>query len=259
MSAEAVKSARRVLDILELLTNREAPLTFTEISTELAFPRSSLHSLLRTLSDAGWLDFDQDSRRYALGLRTLEAGHAYGRSLDLPDRARPVMQRIRDAINETVQLAVLDGRFNVYVGKVEGNQPLRLASEIGRRLPAHATGLGKALLAGLSDDRFDDLFRRVRLESFTARTIVTHRELQVALDRARAAGFAEDDEEYTPGVRCVAVGIRDHSGDIVAALSVSVPSVRFDDEQRDRALVHLHDAAGQLSTALGFRPEAAAR
>lgn len=254
VGAEAVKSARRVLDILELLTGRESPMTFTEISEALRLPRSSLHSLLWTLTDAGWLELHESTRRYGLGLRTLEAGHAYGRSLDLPERAHPYLERVSVELDETVQLSVLDGRFNVYVGKVEGTQPLRLASEVGRRLPAHATGLGKVLLTALSTQEFDAVFSGVRLESFTPRTIGSRRALRAAVEQARVDGFAADDEEYTPGVRCVAVGVRDHTGAVVAAMSVSVPSVRFGERRQQEALRQLRVAAEGLSTALGHRP-----
>lgn len=256
MATEAVKSAQRALQILEHLTEREEPLTFTEIADSLRFPRSSLHGLLRTLLDAGWVQFDETTRRYTLGLRTLEAGNAYTRALGLPDRARPHMERVRDALNETVQLSILDGRYNVYIAKVEGHQPLRLASEVGRRLPAHATGLGKALLAELPARELEERIGGARLEGFTPHTITTKSALRAELDDIRHRGYASDNEEYSIGVRCVAVAVRDRTGRADVAMSVSAPTIRFDSDRRERALTLLREAATRLSTALGYEGEA---
>lgn len=114
-----VKSARRALDVLQLLTESSGPLSFPEIGRALDIPPSSLSGLLHTLVDAGWLEHEEISRSYTLGLRALEAGNAYARSRTLIGQAVPVISAIRDRVEETVQVAVLDGRHNVYVAKAE--------------------------------------------------------------------------------------------------------------------------------------------
>lgn len=247
-----VKSAERTLQVLELLTAMESPLTFSQIAGRLGYPLGSLHGLLATLVGAGWLDYDETSRRYSLGLRTVAAGNAYMRSFELPERARPFMTAIRDELDETVQLSVLDGRYNVYVAKVNGQHPLRLASEVGRRLPAHATGLGKVLLAGLTPAQLRQLFEGVVLERFTQNTITDLRQLQRCLQAIRRYGHGTDDEEYTLGVRCIATPIRNEGGDTVAAMSVSVPTARFDARKRKETLQLLLEQSGRLSTAVGY-------
>jgi DNA-binding IclR family transcriptional regulator len=252
---DSVKSARRALMILELLTRNESAMTFAEIGEALGYPKSSLYGLLRTLAETGWAHFDRASRRYSLGIRTLEAGNVYTRALGLVDRARPLMERIRDEIDETVQMAVLDGRHNVYVAKVDGRQALTLASEVGRRLPAHATGLGKMLLAGLSPKELDERLGTDVLERFTAHTVTDRAELRRLLAETRRIGYASDEEEYTLGVRCVAVPVLDYTGRTVAAMSVSAPTIRFDEERRAHALTLLSDAARKLSAALGHQSE----
>jgi DNA-binding IclR family transcriptional regulator len=247
----SVKSARRTLDILELLTRRQAPMTFTEIADALGFPRSSLHNLLRTLVQSGWAELDPVNRRYALGIRAWQAGNAYLRAVDLAERARPHMQAVRDAFQDTVQLAVRDGRYNVYIAKVEGGELLVLASAIGRRLEAHATGVGKVLLADLDPDERAALLYSRPLERFTPHTITDPVALEAELATIRERGHGFDHEEYTLGVRCVAVGVRDHSGRVVAGMSVSVPSIRFDATRADHARGLLQSACGELSAALG--------
>lgn len=252
--AEAVKSAQRALELLELLTRREKPMTFTALAEELHYPRSSLHGLLRTLVERGWADYDEASRGYVLGIRTLEAGNAYTRSIGLVERALPMMRRIREELDETVQLAVLDGMENVYIAKVDGGQALTLASEVGRRLPAHATGIGKVLLAGLPDDELDRRLAGTRLRQITANTITAHATLRAHLAQIRQRGFALDNEEFTLGLRCVAVPAYDHTRRTVAALSVAVPAIRFDQRARERAHGLLQRAAAELSVALGYQP-----
>lgn len=251
---DTVKSAQRTLQLLELLTAREEPMTFTAIADSLGFPRSSLHGLLATLTDFGWLRFDPQTRLYALGIRAMEAGNAYVRSQDLPTRARPIMTRVRDELDETVQLSVLDGRFNVYVAKVDGGQALRLASEVGRRLPAHATGLGKVLLAHLPEEELDHRLLSATLERFTDKTICTRAALRSEFARIRAAGYGTDQEEYSRGVCCVAVPVRSHTTQVTAAMSVSAPKIRFERARRRQALDLLLRAADELSRDLGYNP-----
>ncbi len=252
MAKGAVKSAERTLAILELLTRHEEPMTFTEIAQALGYPRSSLHGLLRTLVERGWAEFDPATRSYALGIRTLSAGNAYTRALGLVERALPLMERIRDSIDETVQLAVLDGVHAVYVAKVDGRQTLTLASEVGRRLPAYATGVGKVLLAGLGQEGLDARLSGVELVAVTAHTITDRVRLHEHLHHVRRRGFSIDNEEYTLGIRCVAVPIFDVSRRPVAAMSVSVPAIRFTPAHRERAHLLLADAAHRMSDALGY-------
>ena len=254
MASGAVKSAKRSLDILELIMEREAGLTFTDIGASLGLPRSSLYGLLTTLVSSGWLNFDTARKTYELGVRTLEAGNAYLRAQDLPSRARPLMERIRDAFDETVQLSQLSGRFNVYVEKVDGRQALILASAVGRRLPAHATGVGKVLLAFLDRETLEDLFEGVTLERFTKHTITSKTALYRRLAEIRDMGYGTDEEEYSVGVRCVAVPVRDRHGKVVAAMSVSAPAIRFDERNAERARALLLESAAELSTALGYEP-----
>ncbi|MEJ3746722.1 IclR family transcriptional regulator [Actinomycetes bacterium KLBMP 9797] len=249
---ETVKSAQRVLAILELLTARETPLTFTDIAGATGYPRSSLHSLLATLVECGWAELDPDTRRYALGIRAWQAGNAYGRAVSLAERARPYLEKVRDALGETVQLAVRDGRHNVYVSKVDGDQLLMLASAVGRRLAAHATGVGKVLLADLPADERRALLSAQPLERFTEHTLTDLDRLEEEFARIRAHGHSVDNEEYTRGVRCVAVPVRDHTGRAVAGMSVSVPTIRFDPPRAEQARTLLTAAATAMSRALGW-------
>lgn len=249
-----VKSADRALAILELMTRREQPLTFSEIAQALHYPRSSLHGLLQTLVERGWADFDEAGHTFTVGIRALEAGNVYTRCLGLVDRALPLMEGVRNAVDETVQLAVLDGLHNVYIAKVDGRQTLTLASEVGRRLPAYATGVGKVLLAGLGQPELEKRLDTAKLKAVTSNTITDKQRLLSHLAEVRRRGFGVDNEEYTIGIRCIAVPVYDYGRRTVAAMSVSVPAIRFTPTHRQQAHGLLADAAARLSSALGYRP-----
>lgn len=250
--AAGVKSARRALEILEHLTR--GPVGFSRLADELGYPRSSLHGLLATLTEMGWVELDPRTRTYGLGLRAWEAGRAYLRARDLAERARPYMERVRDRLDETVQLAVLDGRDVVYVARVDGSQRLVTSYSVGGRVGAHASAGGKVLLSLLPEDELARRLAGVSLERYTPGTIRTRRQLDAALVEARALRYSVDEEEYTVGVRCLAVPVFDHEGRAAAAMSVSVPIVRFGERKQARALTALRENARLLSQALGHGP-----
>lgn len=249
--AEGVKSAERVLDVLELLADRPRGLTFNEVREVLGLPKSSAYALLQTLTARRFLSLDPTTRRYAVGLRTWQAGQSYSPLSDLQRAALPHLEAVRDALDETVQLAVLDGTENVYVAKVDSGQKLFLASRVGARLPAYATGLGKALLSGLDDDEVRRRFAEVAFRRFTPATIGGVDRLVTELAAVRRRGYASDRGEYTAGVSCVAVPVHDAAGAVCAAMSVSVPQVRMTPALRRTALSALADQATRLCETLG--------
>lgn len=245
--SELVKSAARAMEIVELLTAR-GPLGFTEICQELSLPRSSAHGLLTTMREHGFLTMDETSRCYGIGLRLWEAGQRYLRDLDVVAAAMPSMKRIRAELGETVQLAVLDGIENVYIGKLEGHHPLQLVSHVGSRLPAYSTGLGKALLAELPDDEVEARFADVPFQRFTDSTLAGVPVLLAELRAARDRGYATDRGEFSPGVFCVAAVLRGVPGTTVA-VSVSIPDIRASAETRRRAVDVVRQESTALSTA----------
>lgn len=248
-----VKSALRALEILELIATRARPLKFAEIQAALDYPKSSLHGLLRTMADAKWLDLSATSKAYTLGVRVWEGGIAYSAMAPLEARAQPILQRVRDLTAETVQLAVLDDYEVLYIAKVDGRHMLRLDSAVGQRLRPHATGVGKVLLAALPDNVLRRWMKSEALERYTDNTITNPDSLMSELQNVRKRGHAVDREERTAGATCVAVAIHDHTGDCVAAMSVSAPAFRFRSPQLKSALRHLIEGADELSSALGFQ------
>ena len=254
-SVAGVKSARRVLDVVEFLASRPSGASFPVLGEQLKLPKSSLHSLLSTLTARGWVYLDESSRQYRLGLRVWQIAQNFVYLDSLAHLARAHLTAARDELNETVQLAVLDGIDNVYIAKVEADHPLRLVSHVGSRLPAYATGLGKVLLAGLDSAELRRRMAGTMITRFTERTISSLPVLEQKLAEIRANGFGEDEGEYTSGVYCVAVPVRGQDGALIAAMSCSIPSARLIDEdgQRDRMVQSLTKHATALSRELGGR------
>ncbi|WCB95351.1 HTH-type transcriptional regulator XynR [Baekduia alba] len=224
-SSAPVKSADRVLAVLDLLAEA-GPLRFAELCAALGLPKSSTHGLVATMSARGYLRRDREGR-FALGLRVWEIAQSADGIADLRAVLQPLMAALRTRTEETVQAAQLDGVDAVYLNVCESPHPMKLSSRVGSRLPAYASGLGKTLLAGLDPDDARARLAVVERRPLTPRTVVELDTLMEDLDVIRARGFGTDDEEFAIGLRCVAMPIRDADGEVVAAMSVSIPTPRW--------------------------------
>jgi IclR family transcriptional regulator, KDG regulon repressor len=250
----AVPAVSRALDILELFLDRPA-LSAPQITDQLGLPRTTVHELVTTLTDRGYLEAVHGApTRYRLGMRLFQLGSQFADRLDLVREAQETAAAVASACDETVHVAVLDGINVVYIAKVDSTHPVRMVSAVGRRLPAHCTGVGKMLLAGLGDEAVDARYPRGgALTAMTPHSIVSPAKLRAALIRAREDGVAYDDCESNESVRCVAAPVIDHSGRTVAAMSISVPTIRWTDERRTEWTELIRGGAAQLSQRLGHR------
>jgi DNA-binding IclR family transcriptional regulator len=230
-----VKSAVRTVELLEYLAARQnSPARIRDIAAALDMPRSSLHALLRTLVAQGWVRSDASGTLYGIGIRALLVGTGYLDSDPYLPVITPFLDDLRQELDETFHVARIDGTDVVYLATRESRQYQRTANRVGRRLPAYATALGKALLA----DRFDrecDEHLPAALAPLTEHTITDREVLSDALDAVRIRGYATDDQENTLGVRCFAVALR-YVRPAQDAISASVPVSRLT-EDREHAIV----------------------
>ncbi|WP_162606171.1 IclR family transcriptional regulator [Jiangella asiatica] len=252
-----MKSADRVLTILEYLADNRGA-TFVSIVRDLGLPNSSTHQLLRTIRQRGFVELDEVTREFKLGFHLWEVAQAYSSIQHLADIAQPFMDELTATTKETVQLSRLDGLENVYLAISESPHPMKLVSSIGNRLPAHTTGLGKVLLAELPDAVLDERLRDVTLERFTDNTITDPDRLRTELRRIRERGYGEDREEYVVGCRCIAMPIHDPSGAAIAAMSVSVPTPRFNQQVARQIRASLPETIRELEAKLGAQRQAEA-
>jgi DNA-binding IclR family transcriptional regulator len=244
-----VKSAYRALDVLEAIA-AIGPSSISELSRRLGIPKSSLHGLIHTLTDRGWVTLDASGVRYRLGLRALQVGTRFVDEDETVSQVAPSLDRLATLTGETVQHARLDRDQVVYLAKRDSAHPVRLISAVGSRLPAHATALGKALLAARDDAEVHSLLRPP-LTALTARTLTDPDVLSANLRDTRARGYAVDEGEAAEGLRCFAVvvpagGGRGAGAAPTDAISVSVPAFRLDEDREQRLVTALLDEQAHL-------------
>jgi DNA-binding IclR family transcriptional regulator len=247
-----VKSADRTLDLLEELARATAPLTLGDLARVLSIPKSSLHGLLRTLERREWVESDDSGLRFRLGVRALQLASSHlaqDRDLRIVHTA---MEQLRERTGETVQLGRLAGADVVYLAQLPARHPVRLASTVGERLPAHATALGKALLAARGPAELRT-FLHPPFTALTERTFTEWGPLEQALDAARESGVAWDHEEVSSGLTCAAVAVP-AAGLPTHAISISVPTFRLSEELRAEIPDLLRDTAASLRARLGAAP-----
>jgi len=246
-----VRSADRTIDLLELLAEHPGGVSFNDIIKHLNIPRSSLSGLLRTLTARRYITKTPDGKRFQLGLKVLELSASYLQGSDLLDLARQAIQKLVREFGETAQVAVLDGADVIYVATEHSQHSMRIASRIGRRLPAHATAVGKSLLAMLPDDTVNQLLP-AQLEPLTPHTITARADLKRELALTRRLGYAYDAEEFAVGLHCIAAPILDESGRAVASISVSIPAARLHEVGISRVPAAVIDTAAEASRGIDW-------
>jgi IclR family acetate operon transcriptional repressor len=217
-----VQSLDRALLLLETLADAGGSQRLAELEAATGLPLPTVHRLLQSLMHNGYVR-QEASRRYTLGPRLIRLGESAGRALGA--WARPHLAGLVADIGETANMAVLEGDAVVYVAQVPSAHSMRMFTEVGRRVPAHCTGVGKALLSELPDGEVLDLLRRTGMPANTPSTLTEPEALLRELDRIRTQGWATDDAEQEVGVRCVAVPVK--GAPARTAISVSGPSGRI--------------------------------
>jgi IclR family transcriptional regulator, KDG regulon repressor len=252
--ARPVPAVVRTLDILELFLDRR-PLPAQEIVGRLELPPATVRELLDTLVARSYLVAEPgEPTRYRVGLRLFQLGSLFAEQLGLAREAERITARVAEACDETVQVAILDGTDVVSIARAEGSRPVRMVSTLGHRLPAHCTSLGKVLLSGLDAAALDDRYPSgAQLSGMTGQSITSPAVLRAQLAEVRASGLAYDDCESNEAVHCVAAPVHDHTGAVVAAMSISVPTLRWSEDRREELTTLIRTGAATLSQRLGHQ------
>lgn len=238
-----VQSLTRAFDLLECMVDAGGEAGLSELAEASGIPLPTIHRLMRTLTHRGYARQER-SRRYALGPRLIRLGDSASRLLG--SWSQPFLAELVDLTGETANLALRDGDEVVYVAQEQSHHSVRMFTEVGRRVPLHTTGVGKAILAQLTPAEVDEVLTRTALRPATDRSVTDPAELRAQLEAARADGYATDEGEYEIGVSCVAVPL----SFTLAALSVSGPAARLDHQTRLRIAPLMRDVAGDLSRTL---------
>lgn len=249
-----IASVLRALRILELFNDQTAELGITEMARQLHLHKSTVSGLVYTLQDNGYLDQNTASRKYRLGTKLIERAFVALGHLEVTRVALPYMESLHRWRDETVNLAILDRDEVVYVERVLSSQTLGVRSEVGKRAMAHSTALGKALLAYLPAEELERFLSCQELTPVTPNTITDPQTMRAELHLTRSRGYAIDVEENELGGICVAAPIIDHRGKSVAAISMSIPSVRLPEDEIPAIAERVVQAARGISQDLGFNP-----
>jgi len=240
-------TAVRVLDALAAF---QGSATLDELTRALDEPRSSVHRILNTLVESELLQRPGQRGGYRIGPKVMTWGSAFLRTVNFIDEFRVVASPIVARIDETVQLAVLDWPDVVFVAHVDSQRPVRLVTEVGRRIPAHACAAGKALLA-FSATSVADRYRDQEMRKLTKRTVTSVEQLECQLARARRRGWAEASEESSENLTCLAAPVRGHNGAVVAAMTICVPEPSLKVSYRAALGRELLDGCSDLTQLIG--------
>lgn len=246
-----VKSANRVISILEYCGTASKGLKHADIARALGIPTSSLSALLEGLVKSKYLAYDPGSRTYTLGPQVLVLAGWYLASFDLIEMAYPVLRALVADIGESASLAVKKEGEVIYIAKVDSPQPLSRIIVVGSCAPLYASASGKVFLAHLSEEELERYLASTPLKPFTGHTVVDSEKLKQDLQKFRAEGLALNDQELNDGIVAMAAPVFDITGCVAATINVPIPRIRFNAGMQARVAASLKTASQKLSGRIG--------
>jgi len=249
----SINSIIRASRILKCLSGGKSHFKMSELARQLGFDRSTTYRILVSLEHAGFVEKDEKAGTYSLGLAAFEIGNAYLSQMDLIQVSKPIMTDLAQKVQETVHLAVLSDTEIVYVDKCDSPRSLGVISKIGQRGPVYCTALGKTLLAFQSEDEQSRIIHKIRMAPITSRTITSKQKLVEELRGIRKQGYALDRREIEEDVECIGAPIRNHIGDVIAAISISGPQKKIGTPMERQYVSQVTEAAALISSKMGYR------
>ncbi|MDR2869710.1 MAG: IclR family transcriptional regulator [Deferribacteraceae bacterium] len=255
MKVKPIQSVYHALQLFEVFRMAEKEeFGVTELSNALGLHKNNVFRLLATLSSCGYIEQNPQTENYRLGIGIFNLGQKFIHKLGILKLARPFMKKITTEVGESAYIGILREGAAIYLGMSDTTLPVRIASRVGKDVPAYTTAIGKIQLAYADDEEIDKIYPEAKLKKFTPNTIVTLAELKRQLKEAAANDYSIDNEEFEYGVRCLAVPIKDYLGAPVAALSVSGPVGRMSDERMiNEILPVVQKYSREISKRLGYQ------
>jgi IclR family KDG regulon transcriptional repressor len=254
-----VQTIERTSSIFDALRRNPEGMSVKNLSEEVNLPMGTTHRLLKSLTYFGFLAQDRVSKKYRLGFKLVDLSNALMSQIDLRTVARPHLVNLAQKAHEVVHLVILEENEALYLDRVESGEShhgLQMASKVGMRMTAHSCSVGKVLLAYLSEEELNTFIKAKGLPQKTEKTITDADQLRLHLEMVRSQGYAVDDEEDHLGTRCVAAPIRNEVREVIAAISISGPTIRVTwkkilDTFKDQVI----DTALEISRQLGFQKD----
>lgn len=226
-----IQVAGRLFAVLETLANSK-PVGLMELSSQMDLHKSTVHRLLTSLSYMGYVKQDPETGKYSLTLKLLELSNKILCNVDILEIVRPYLKKLSEASGETVHFVQREGVEAVYIFKEESYQnSVRMVSRVGSHIPLYCSGVGKAIIANMTEPEIRNIWEKSPLYQLTEHTITDYRKFLETLEKVRKNGYALDNEENEVGVRCIAVNLPDYRGNIRYAISISAPISRMSDER----------------------------
>jgi DNA-binding IclR family transcriptional regulator len=244
------QTVQKAMNLLEALVRSGQPRRLTELARQLGLTKPNVYRLLSTLSILGYVKKDPDTSLYSPTLKLWEMGSMLVRDVDLVGVAGPRLRRLMEETHESVQLAIFDAGFVVYLDKVDSPQPLKAMTSIGSRLPATVTSTGKAMLAWMPSEALDVSFAHTR--KFTPLTLTRRKDIEKDLEETRQRGYAINRGEFRAGVCGIAVPLRDRNSSVAASIGVWGAEKNILGPRRDELAQLTLAAARDISKDLGF-------
>ena len=240
-------SLARGLEVIQAFTPQRPVLSISQISQKTGIPRAAV---LYTLSKLGFV-YAEDGKNFQLRPRILALGHAWLASTPLARSAQPVLKHLSEMLNESCSIATLDGDDILYIARASSSRIMTIDLDIGSRLPAWATSMGRVLLSHQPEERLNDMLGRVTMIRYTPQTVDSVNKLRAELKRVHQQGYALNDQELEMGLRSLAVPLYNPQGQVEAALNVGVHAGQMSTrEMLDRVLPELQKAARELTLLL---------
>lgn len=240
----------RTIAIMETLSQHQH-INLENLAKKTKLPKATLLRFLSTLVNLGYVYRDPNDL-YSLTLKLFALGSHGLEHVDFISLANPVAQKLCNELGETVHMGVLEDKSAVYVLKKESSFTIRMYSRVGKTIPLYCTAIGKVLLSDMSERELQHYLGRVTLKPFTPNTVKDEQALRSELEKIRNQGWASDDEEHEMGTLCIGAPIRDYTGKVIAAMSVSWPLFRFDPEDKKRIVASILTECDNLSKLLGW-------
>lgn len=251
MEDSILQTADRALAVLELLARQS--LTAKEIGQQLGLNKSTVHRLLMTLLNRGFIERNEQSGIYRIGLKIVELGSLRLNQIELKTEALPYMHQLANRVNQSVQLAIYDEGEAVFIEKVEKYMSYHMYCQIGKRIPIYCSAVGKVLIMDETEETIRQRLEGIPMVAFTSSTILEMDALIKDINRGIREGFMRDDAEHEENVYCVAMPVRDYRGAIVAAVSITGFDRRVYTKEGEGIRRHLEEACLAISARLGYK------